>query len=103
VKCRPPKNRKPKQNEISTCSCFLQKQINIINPRIICTLGAVPLESLIGKMKLSIVHGKALNHQNRTYIPLYHPASALYNRKLSEKLIDDMKKLGTFINEYKNN
>lgn len=104
VKCRPPKNRDPAKEEITTCLSYLRKQILLINPSIICTLGRVALKTLIDK-KLSISndHGKLKKIGKITYLPLYHPAAALYNPKLKDTLFADIKILEKLIKKSKNN
>ncbi len=95
VKCRPPQNRKPLSVESKTCkNLLLFKQINIIKPKIICTLGASALEALIEQpIKISQIRGTIIHHKTLTILPTYHPAYLLRNRKEIEKFISDMKKL----------
>lgn len=96
VKCRPPKNRKPKPDEVRTCtSNYLEKQIKLLAPKLICTLGATALEYFTGEKKMSENHGKLLKAE-KTGIPLlatYHPASVFRNRSLKDLLQSDLKKV----------
>jgi uracil-DNA glycosylase len=100
VKCRPPKNRKPKPDEIESCTtAYLEKQIEILKPRLICTLGATALEYFTGEKKMGPNHGKLLKAQ-RSGLPLlatYHPASVFRNRSLKTTLQEDLKSIPKII------
>jgi DNA polymerase len=95
VKCRPPDNRPPRAGEISACSEYLERQIRIINPKIICPMGNVALKQFLGKdFSISKVHGQCnKSKEGRVVFPLYHPAAALYVRGLKTVLGEDFKKL----------
>lgn len=100
VKCRPPGNRDPKPEEVDACRPYLERQIALINPKIIVTLGRHAMERELPDMKISQVHGKAFRRKNgRLYMPLYHPAVALYSPQQKEVLITDMKKLPKLIRQ----
>ena len=100
VKCRPPGNRDPKPEEITTCRPFLDRQIALINPKIIVTLGRYAMDRELPGMKISLVHGQAFRRKNgRLYVPLYHPAVALYSASQKGTLIEDMKILPKLIKE----
>ena len=102
VKCRPPGNRDPKPEEITTCRPYLDRQLAVINPRIIVTLGRHAMERELPGMKISQVHGKVFRRKNGIiYVPLYHPAVALYSPLQKEVLIKDMKKLPRLIAQIK--
>ncbi len=103
VKCRPPNNRKPLAFEIEQCSYYLEKQIEIINPKVIICLGDVAYSFIcnkfkIRKEKISVVHGKVIDLSNLNrilvIIPMYHPAAALHNPKLKEIIREDWKNIG---------
>lgn len=84
VKCRPPNNRSPLPKEISICKkTLLEKQIKIINPKIICTLGSSALATLIGKLTtpLSKARGCLFFYQSISVLPTYHPSYILRSRK----------------------
>jgi DNA polymerase len=102
VKCRPPKNRKPKPDEVDICtSNYLEEQLDILRPRIICTLSATAMEYFIGEKKMGSNHGK-LVHSRKTEIPLlptYHPASIFRNRSLKTLLEADLKKVSEIARE----
>ncbi len=93
VKCRPPENRDPKKAEIKACNPYLKRQIELIDPDVICTLGNHATETLIGKKGITKLHGKEFEYQGKKLVPLYHPAASLYNPNLVEDMIDDFKDL----------
>ncbi|MBI5355292.1 MAG: uracil-DNA glycosylase [Candidatus Aenigmarchaeota archaeon] len=95
VKCRPPDNRKPSANEIEACRQHLAAQLSSIKPALICTLGNVPLNSIIGKHSIGDVNGHVMEKDGSAFLPLYHPASWLYNRKLREKAKKGYEKIKT--------
>ena len=83
VKCRPPNNRVPTQSESTQCkSILLYKQIQIIQPTIICTLGATALCQLINKpVQITKVRGTIIEHENLQIFPTFHPAYIMRNKK----------------------
>ncbi|MCX6808915.1 MAG: uracil-DNA glycosylase [Candidatus Berkelbacteria bacterium] len=95
VKCRPPENRDPEDDEKAICRHYLEKQIELIKPRVIVCLGRHASASLLpGMDSISKIHGRALKRQNGiVYLPLYHPAAALHNGGLRSTLISDFMKL----------
>lgn len=92
VKCRPPNNRKPTPIEMSTCKkILLEKQIKIIRPRAICTLGSSALEGLLERpVKITAERGIATHYQETPLIPAYHPAYVLRNPPALEYLAKDI-------------
>lgn len=94
VKCRPPQNRDPKEDEISTCSKWLDKQLEIINPKIVVPLGRFAMEQFVSGVKISQVHGRYRCVGERLIFVMYHPAVALYNSDLHKVLSRDIKRLG---------
>jgi uracil-DNA glycosylase len=96
VKCRPPKNRKPEPDEINICtSNYLEKQLDILKPKVVCTLGATALEYFSGEKKMGPNHGKLMNSRKSgvPVLPTYHPASIFRNRSFKSLLQDDLKKV----------
>lgn len=96
VKCRPPKNRDPKESEIKKCGCFLEKQIKFVNPKIICPLGRFSSKYILKKyfkksFEIGEVHGKVFKINNIFIIPMYHPAAAIYDNKKIDVLKKDFK------------
>jgi DNA polymerase len=98
LKCRPPGNRDPLPAEIDNCQSYLMRQVELIEPRVICTLGNFATKLLRGEpVGISRLHGQAEivaigNRAVRLY-PLYHPAAALYTRSLLETLRADVARL----------
>lgn len=110
LKDRPPANRDPKPEEIALYAPYLDRQLAIISPRVIATLGRFSMEYLFSRyglkeqlLPISKMHGKVLLGQSSygpvTLISLYHPAVALYNRASKETLLADMLELKKFLNE----
>lgn len=95
VKQRPPNNRDPLPEEIAQHWPILEKQIEIINPKIIAILGRHSMSRLLpGVGTISQVHGKPFRRKDgRVYLPLYHPAAALYNGGLRQTLLNDFQKI----------
>lgn len=93
VKCRPPGNRDPREDEKKTCWPYLEEQIRSIKPEIIVTLGNHATKALTGESGMKNIHGKKLDHQGVELIPMYHPAAALYNPNLKSVMKEDMKVL----------
>lgn len=93
VKYRPPNNRDPLPEEKEEFNPYLDKQLEIIEPKIVVTLGRHSMEHFLPGMKISEVHGQPKRKKGIVYLPLYHPAAALYNGSLRQTLIDDFKKI----------
>ena len=94
IKCRPPKNRNPRRQEVDACAVHLNKQIEMIRPQVIGVMGNVALQALVGsKLTIGAVRGRVLEMDGRHYLPVFHPAALLYNRKLEEILQSDFQML----------
>ncbi len=95
VKCRPPENRDPEPEEITTCTdLYLWKQIDLMNPKLIVTLGRHSMGLFLPpELKISQVHGQPKRVKHRVVLPLYHPAAALYNGGMRSTLLYDFKKI----------
>ena len=107
-KCRPPENRDPLPEEINACSYWLEKQIQIINPIIIVTLGRYALNYFLPDTKISHVHGKITELKipkigNQKLFPLHHPAAARINRQTRALFTQDFQKIPTILNQIKKN
>lgn len=93
VKYRPPGNRDPLPEEKKAFWPYLLKQLQIIKPKVVITLGRHSMEYFLPGMYISQIHGQAkriqFGDQKLVIIPLYHPAAALYNGSLRQTLIDD--------------
>jgi uracil-DNA glycosylase len=83
VKCRPPMNRDPEKDEIEQCREFLERQIDIIRPEIIMSLGRIAASTLMGneKLKISSIRGKIFDYRGIPMIPTFHPAYLMRNPK----------------------
>ena len=104
LKDRPPENRDPRADEIAAYTPFLLRQIRIIQPEVIVTLGRIALEVLLSTYdlpqqgeKISALHGQPIEVETdsgtATLLPLYHPAATFYNRGLEESVQRDFKVL----------
>lgn len=93
VKHFPPKNRKPKKDEIKACLPFLCRQIKLVNPKLIVLLGNTALESLTSFKKAGQHHGNILKEQGWTYFVSFHPAAGMRFPKIKKKMLSDFRKL----------
>ncbi len=90
VKCRPPKNRTPKKNEVDTCtSNYLFEQIALVNPKLIMLLGGVAAKKILGVKSVNEARGRVINQEGRKYLVGYHPAVRFYREDLGEKVKED--------------
>lgn len=103
VKCRPPNNRDPFEDEIKTCTPYLERQIAFIKPLVISTLGRHAMSYFLPGVKIGQVHGKPLRRNGQVYIPLYHPAVALYRASLRPQLTHDFEVIKKVLNQLETN
>ncbi len=103
VKCRPPDNRDPSDEEKKVFSPWLKAQVEFINPKVFVPLGRHALASFLPEVKISSAHGKIFNREkdDRVIFAMYHPAVALYNGSYREILLEDMKNLKEFLDKKK--
>jgi DNA polymerase len=100
VKCRPPKNRPPKCFEAQACSPYLERQIALLGPRLICPMGNSATRALLDpKANITDMHGRIFDKDGRRFMPLYHPAAILYNRKLMKEMEKDFEQMGLLMEE----
>lgn len=100
LKCRPPQNRDPKPEEIEFCKPYLLKQIELIKPKVICTLGNFATKVILEKsVSISRVHGQRFEKGRFYVLPTYHPAAALYMRTTQEALEKDFEALKELLAE----
>ena len=99
VKCRPPNNRDPFPGEISSCSRYLDAQIDAIKPAVIVPLGRHALARWFPRDSISKVRARPRVFDGVTIFPLYHPAAALHNGALRATIEADFAKLGTLLRE----
>jgi uracil-DNA glycosylase family 4 len=101
VKCRPPRNRNPELDEISACRPFLLKQIQAIQPKIICALGTFAAQSLLQTVeKISALRGRVFDFHGIRVIPTYHPAFLLRNPERKKEVWEDMKRIACWLKEF---
>lgn len=101
VKYRPPNNRDPLPEEKAEFAPYLLKQIQIIKPEVIVTLGRHALSFFKADLSISKVHGRVFKLKTATHdlhlVPLYHPAAALYNGSMRQQLMDDFQVVKRFL------
>jgi uracil-DNA glycosylase family 4 len=93
VKYRPPNNRDPLPEEKEKFLPYLERQLNVIKPLIVVTLGRHSTNVFLPGQQISNVHGQTIRKDGRVYLPLYHPAAALYNGALRQTLQQDFKNI----------
>ncbi len=95
VKCRPPKNRTPRPDELDICrDRWLDSQIDAIQPRVIVLLGGTPVRQLLDETtKLNELHGRVIKKDGRTYLITYHPAAAMRFPRIAAAMRKDLKKV----------
>jgi DNA polymerase len=94
IKCRPPENRNPEPDELDACRPFIRRQVELIQPKVIVTLGRFGLQSLTEKgYGISTVRGQWLDYDGIKLMPTYHPAYLLRNPAAKKEVWADMKKV----------
>ncbi|HSW37589.1 MAG TPA: uracil-DNA glycosylase [Candidatus Saccharimonadales bacterium] len=101
VKYRPPNNRDPYPDEKTEFLPYLQAQLEAIQPLIVVTLGRHSLNCFLPDLQISKVHGQPKRYKGMIYLPLFHPAAALYNSAMRQTLIDDFAKIPLIIKKIK--
>jgi len=100
LKCRPPGNRDPQPEEVEACAHFLDAQVELIKPDVILLLGRHALQRILpGAPSISRAHGTRIRDRGRLYVPLYHPAAALYNGSMLGTLQEDMRRVRQYLDE----
>lgn len=97
IKCRPPGNRDPLPTEVQNCQQWLDKQLDLILPKMIVTLGRYSLAKFFPGESISKIHGKARKIESRIYYPMYHPAAALHQQSLRQTIEADMLKIPSIL------
>jgi DNA polymerase len=90
VKCRPPGNRDPQQDEIEACRSYLDKQIDLIRPRLVVTLGRFSMQRYFPGASISRIHGQPKRVGNVIYYPMFHPAAALHQPRWRDLVEEDI-------------
>jgi uracil-DNA glycosylase len=93
VKYRPPNNRDPLPEEKSAFLPYLEAQLEIIQPKIVVTLGRHSMNCFLPDLQIGKVHGQPKRYKGQVYLPLFHPAAALYNGGMRQTLVDDFAKI----------
>jgi uracil-DNA glycosylase family 4 len=93
VKCRPPGNRDPQSEEIEACRPYLDRQIELIEPKMIITLGRFSMARYFPNAKISQIHGQPRKMEGVIYYPMYHPAAALHQPSLRRTVEEDVVKI----------
>jgi DNA polymerase len=91
VKCRPPQNRDPQPTEINACGKYLARQIELVNPKLIVTLGRFSLARFFPGETISRARGTVREKDGRLIYPIMHPAAALHRQELRATIMDDFK------------
>jgi len=99
VKCRPPGNRDPQDEELTACHDYLDRQIRALNPRIIITLGRHSMARYFTDAKISLIHGKAVWIKGQMIVAMYHPAAGLHQPNLKPAIEKDFLKLPEYIQQ----
>ena len=100
VKCRPPSNRTPEEDEIAACSPFMFRQLESIRPRVICCLGAVAAQTVLGtKTAVGKLRGHFHDYRGIKVMPTWHPAYLLRNPNAKRDVWDDVKKIRALLDE----
>ena len=97
VKCRPPNNRDPQPDEIEACGAFLQEQIDIIEPKVIVTLGRHSMQRYFPGESIGRIHGTPRRKDGQIVVPMYHPAAALHQASLRKVIQADFARLPEFL------
>ncbi len=99
IKCRPPDNRDPLPTEIQNCRPWLDKQIEIIKPKMIVTLGRYSMARYFPGKSISKIHGTAQKRDGVIYFAMYHPAAALHQASLRQDIEADMRRIPPLLAE----
>jgi DNA polymerase len=101
VKHRPPSNRQPLPAEIAACNCWLDRQIELIHPRMVVTLGSHAMSKFYPNKTISKIHGTFEKRDGIIYFAMYHPAAALHQQNLRYEIQQDMLKIPALLAEIK--
>lgn len=98
IKCRPPGNRNPEKDEIDTCSPFLVRQLDAIRPKLICCLGGVALQTLLGKsLSITRARGRFFDYRGTKLFATFHPAYILRNPNATRQVQEDLRTIREFL------
>lgn len=97
VKCRPPGNRDPLPEELEACDPYLERQIEVIDPVIIVTLGRYSMAKFMPNVRISDVHGQSRWVNGRLVVAMFHPAAALHQPSLKNTVLEDFSRLPKYL------
>ena len=100
VKCRPPDNRDPQPPEIAACSKYLDRQIELVNPKIIVTLGRFSLGRFFPGESITRARGRLREKDGRFIFPVMHPAAALRRPELRPTMVEDFRAIAAALEDY---
>lgn len=101
VKCRPPENRDPMPDELVACRPYLDRQIALIRPKLVVTLGRYSLQIAFSGVSISAIHGTARRIGDVVYLPMFHPAAALHQQRFRSLIEQDFLKIPALLAELK--
>ncbi|MBI4199419.1 MAG: uracil-DNA glycosylase [Chloroflexi bacterium] len=99
VKCRPPNNRDPLPGEIAACGKYLDRQVQLLRPKVVVTLGRHSLAKFLPGATISKVHGRPRSLGSFILYPMYHPAAALHQQSLRSIVEEDFKKIPSLLTQ----
>lgn len=100
IKCRPPGNRNPRPEEIEVCEPFLEDQIQVIRPRVICAMGSFAARTLLKReAPITVLRGKFHSYDGIPLMPTYHPAYLLRNAGAKRMVWDDMRMIMSLLQD----
>lgn len=92
IKCRPPNNRKPLKKETTSCRPYLEAQIKIVRPKVVCLLGNTAAAAVLGRQGIQALRGRIWQER---FIVTYHPAAVLRNKNLMADFVSDLERLNS--------
>jgi DNA polymerase len=104
VKCRPPNNRDPLPDETSACGAYLSRQINLLKPKIILSVGRIPTQILLNTSEgITKLRGHFTEYRGIPFLPTFHPSALLRDENLKRPAWEDLKLLRKTLDEMDNN
>ena len=102
IKCRPPNNRDPLPQEIAACTPYLHRQIKLISPLLLVTLGRFSMAQFFPpSARITRIHGQPLRQDGRIIVPMFHPAAALRNPQWQNDMVQDFARIPALLEEAK--
>ena len=99
IKCRPPQNRDPLPEEMAACRPYIDKQLELIKPKVVITISRFAMGRWFPEKKISEIHGKPKKFGDLVVLPMYHPAAALHQPSLKRVLEEDFKRVPQILKE----